>query len=207
MAKDTNSLDGLIDEALECLTSGRPRTGFRGRVLARIGEERRQASVARITFLGWRVRPFQLAAASIILACGLAAALIVPALLPAGGPVPAESETAASPSAVAPQPAGAASREANVPGELQAAELTPPPQARRRPAVRRESGTVQADPVASEADMIPWVRVDPLPDPNPIVVSPIELAPIAIEPLVIQEIQVEPLDAGIQPQGTNRRSL
>lgn len=203
-SREHGSLDSVVDKALRDLTSGTPREGFRGRVLARIAESPRPASIRGTVLPGWRVRPFQLAAA-VVLACGLAAALIVPALLPAGGPASTRTETATSPSAVAPQPAVVASRVAEVPDEMQVAEPTPPPQTRRRPAVRREADTVQADPAAGEAEMIPWVKVDPLPDPNPIMVSPIEVAPIAIEPLVIQEIQVEPLDTGIQPQEINRR--
>lgn len=198
-SREPRPLDGLIDEALESLTSGRPRTGFRGRVLARLAESPRPASVGRA---GWRLRPFQLAAAGVVLACGLAAALIVPVLFPADGPVPTESETAASPSAVAPQPAVAASREAKVPGEMQAAELTPPPQARRRPAVRRAVDAVQALSVGDDSGTVAWASIDPLPDPTPVVNSAIEISPVEIQPLVIPEIQVPSLEAGGIPNRT-----
>ena len=192
--REHGPLDRVIDDALESLTSGRPRIGFRGRVMARVTETSALASIRHAPVPAWRLRPFQLVAASVVLACGLAAAIIVPALFPPGVPPRAGTATATSAAPAAAQPGMAAAREANVTAQAQAALVTRPPRINRR-APSRGVDAADAHLAAVGADMAGWVRLDPLPDPAPIVTTLIEIEPIEIEPLGIPHIQLDPIDA------------
>ena len=196
MSSGPSGLDRLIDETLRDLTAGAPRDGFRGRVMARITASPEPARVRRIEILGWRVRPAHLAAAGALAACVLVAAIALPLLLRSGGPSPARTATAGSPPAVAPQVQAAAP----APGSGAAVQLQTadaPAQSRpRRATVQRAADTIETPAADEESDALQWVTVEPLPDPDPIVHSAIEITPVEIQPLVIPEIQVPSLEAG-----------
>jgi hypothetical protein len=195
MSSEPEELDRLIDETLQALTAGVPREGFRGRVMARITASPEPARVRRIEILGWRVQPASLAAAAGV-ACVLVAAIVLPLLLRSGGPSPARNETARSSPAVAPQVQAAAQAPASGAAvHVQTADA--PAQSRpRRATVQRAAGTIGTPAADEESEAPQWVTVEPLPDPDPIVHSAIEITPVEIQPLVIPEIQVPSLEAG-----------
>jgi hypothetical protein len=195
MSSEPEELDRLIDETLQELTAGAPRDGFRGRVMARITASPEPARVRRIEILGSRVQPIRLAAAAGV-ACVLVAAIALPLLLRGGGPSPARLETASSSPAVAPQVQAAGPAPASG-AAVQLPTADAPAQARPRHAtVQRAADTIEAPAAGEESEAPQWVTVEPLPDPDPIVHSAIEITPVEIQPLVIPEIQVPSLEAG-----------
>jgi len=195
-------LDALIDETLQDLTTGVPREGFRGRVMARITATPEPSQVRFIEILGWRVRPFHLATASAVGALILVAFLVVPSLLERRGAKPDVQQAASKPvqSQLArddapKEPAGGAS--------VQSASVSSSQPSQNRVPVRQAADVLQARVREDEAGAIPWLRVDPLPDPDPIVNNAIEIKPVEIQQLDIPEIQVRPLDTG-RPLRDNR---
>jgi hypothetical protein len=193
VSNEPGKQDRLIDEALQDLTAGAPRDGFRRRVMARITASPEPMRVRFIEILGWRVRPAHLAAAGALAMCVLVAALVVPSLLRRGGPSPAQTQTAGNPPVVSPQVTAAAS----APGaivRLQAVNV-PSPSRPRRATVPRAAGTAETPAADDASSAVQWVTVDPLPNPDPIVHRAIEIRPVEIEPLVIPEIQVPSLEA------------
>jgi hypothetical protein len=195
MGNEPEKLDRLIDEALQDLTAGAPRDGFRGRVMARIAATPDVSPVRVIEILGWRARPFQLAAAGAVAALGLIAILVAPSMLQRGGPKPGETTIAANPPAAAPQvPKAAPVPRPGAVVQLQAA-ATPSPLRTRRAAVQRAADTTQARAADEETGTITRVHVSPLPEPDPIANKAIDIKSVQIEELTIPEIQVRPLDA------------
>ena len=192
MSNEPERLERLIDEALRNLTAGAPRDGFRGRVMARIAATPEVSPVRFIEILGWRARPFQLAAAGAVAALGLIAILVAPSILQPGGPKPGGTTTAANPPAAAPKAATAPRPGAVV--QLQAA-ARPAPLMTRRAGVQRAADTTQARAADEETGTITRVHVSPLPDPDPIANKAIDIKSVQIEELTIPEIQVRPLDA------------
>jgi hypothetical protein len=195
MGNEPEKLDRLIDEALRDLTTGAPHEGFRGRVMARIAATPEVSPVRFIVILGWRARPFQLAAAGAAAALGLIAILVAPSMLLRGGPKPGETTTAANPPAAAPQvPKAAPAPRPGAVVQLQEA-ARPSPLRTRRTVVQRAADTTQARAADEEPGPITRVHVNPLPDPDPIANKAIEIKSVQIEELTIPEIQVRPLDA------------
>jgi hypothetical protein len=195
-------VDRIIDEALQDLTAGEPRDGFRDRVMTRITASSEPAPVRFVEILGWRVRPAHLAAAGALATCGFLAAFVLPSLLSRSGPSPVQTQTAVNPPAVAAPAAAPAAAPTPMPaatphaaGQLLAANTPARPQPRR--ATVQRTADMPATPAADEqSGAVEWVTVDPLPAPDPIVNEAIEISPVEIEPLIIPDIQVPALEAG-----------
>jgi hypothetical protein len=194
-SSDPGKVDRIIDEVLGDLAAGEPREGFRSRVMARIAAAPEPAPLRFIEVFGWRVRPFQLAAAGALAAAGLVAALVIPALVRPGGPAPVDATTAARPAVPAPQAAVERPGQAGGASPVQAASLGTQPQPGQS-AARRAAQTSAAQAADEDAGAIWWLRAEPLPGPDPIVNTAVEIRPVEIEQLVIPEIEVRPLDAG-----------
>lgn len=186
-------IDALIDETLQDLTAGAPREGFRGRVLARIVAPPEPASIPGFEIFGWRVRAIQFATVGTLAAVALVALFVVPSLLHRGGSKPAETTVATlerTPPAIRQEPKVVPSAAAQEPGAAsQPAQPRP-----RRPAIERAADSLQARAADEEPSTIARVKVNPLPDPDPIVNKAIDIKPVQIEELTIPEIQVRPLD-------------
>jgi hypothetical protein len=204
MSSEPGKIDRLMDEALQDLTAGVPRDGFRERVMTRIRASSEPSRVRFVEILGWRVRPAHLVAAGALAACALLAALVLPSLLSTSTPSSVQTRTAANPPAAAPSIAAAAPAAAPTPmptatphaaDQLQVANTPAQPQPRR--ATVQRAADMPATPAADEkSGTLEWVTVDPLPAPDPIVNEAIDISPVEIEPLTIPEIQVPALEAG-----------
>jgi hypothetical protein len=193
MSSEPGKIDRLMDEALQDLTAGVPRDGFRERVMTRIRASSEPSRVRFVEILGWRVRPAHLVAAGALAACALLAALVLPSLLSTSTPSSVQTRTAANPPAAAPTPMPTATPHA--PDQLQVANTPAQPQPRR--ATVQRAADMPATPAADEkSGTLEWVTVDPLPAPDPIVNEAIDISPVEIEPLIIPEIQVPALEAG-----------
>jgi hypothetical protein len=193
-------VDRIIDEALQDLTAGAPRDGFRDRVMTRITASSEPARGRVVEIVGWRVRPAHLAVAGALAACGLLAALVVPSLVPRSAPPPAQTQTASKPPAMPPlEPATTppAAPEASPGAGLQLQVANTPARPRPQRATVQRAADMPAAPAADEqSGAVEWVTVDPLPAPDPIVNEAIEISPVEIEPLIIPDIQVPALEAG-----------
>jgi hypothetical protein len=194
-------VDRIIDEALQDLTAGAPREGFRERVMTRITASSEPSRVRFVEILGWRVRLAHLAAAGALATFGLLAALVVASLVPRTAPPPAQTQTAINPPAVAAPAAAPTAAPPLMPtatrhaaDQLLVANTLARPQPRR--ATVQRAADVPATPAVDEqSGAVEWVTVDPLPAPDPIVNETIEISPVEIDPLIISEIQVPALEA------------
>jgi hypothetical protein len=197
MTKDADRLDSIIDEALQDLTAGAPRDGFRGRVLARITETPKPAPVRIIELFGWRVRPWQAAAAGAATLVLAAAVLVAPGLWQARENALASKGRVAqggTPTAVGGGLGPASPQVPQVVTQV-ASEDRQQPAARfaRRPgaAVSAAAGSTGETP-----SRIPPVFIAPLAAPDEITIKPIDVTPLSIPDITIQEIQIPPIEGG-----------
>jgi len=207
MSEDTHRLDRIVDEALQDLTAGEPREGFRGRVMARIAAPPEPSPVRIIDIFGWRVRPLQLATAGAALAVLVVAVVLAPGLWPPrdlpsspGGRI-ARGEAAGGPGSALGTRTGAAEPGAAPVRAMQAAELVGSTggQAQSARLARRRSGNelpADAGGSAESASPIPPVVIAALVPPEDISIVPIEVQPVAIRDITIQEIQIPPIEGG-----------
>ncbi len=188
MSKEHDELNGVIDEALQRLTSGAPSQGLRRRVLARIwAAEPAPSRLVRLA--GPRAHPLGWAAIVALAAVALAGSLLLsrfpqPRHEGTGGTVTAALHVSPPLHAteVAIPPAGAVE---SVTSSGVATRRLPKP-------VLIPDESVTPPPAANDEEAHPGetIRIDPLPIPIPIADRPIEIEPLGIQPIANREIQI-----------------